>query len=571
MTSIEIGGVAARPAPARAPASSSPGASSRATAGGRRIRSRSPPRPTAAGCGSRSRAVGDYTAALRALPPGTRVIAEGPFGAFTAAARRRAARGADRRRGRHHADPRAARGDARRAGRHHRRLPRARGRRRDPARGARRARAPRAAPRCTTCSATTATALLSPEHLQQLVPDIAERDVYVCGPPAMTAATRASLDRLGRAAPPHRHRAVRVLMRRAVAALVVTVVAVVLLAGYDTKPPRTVNPNSPRRARAADARRRRRRRPGARTATGPAVVTTPFSVIQVQATRHRGRLTGVETLALTGDGPHTDALNAPRRADPAREALKAGSAKIDVVSGATYTSESWSESLQARSTGARVAERVEHVMGMPVRDHVRDAAVDLDPAFAWLRWVDATFSPYRADSEVAAWPRRAARARRRIRRCARCSRAARRCGRETGGYFDAYASRPARPLAASSRAGRSTGRRRCSTAGARVLHRRRRRRARARRAVARRDPPPAPSATGWPRVLVLRRRGRHLGRLRARRAHRRPAHAAARPTASLSVTVIGPRSRPPTPTPPPPSRWAGGGRRGPPACAATRR
>ena len=34
-------------------------------------------------------------------------------------------------------------------------------------------------------------------------------------------------------------------MRKALAALVVTVVAVVLLAGYETRPPRTVNPNSP--------------------------------------------------------------------------------------------------------------------------------------------------------------------------------------------------------------------------------------------------------------------------------------------------------------------------------------
>lgn len=47
--------------------------------------------------------------------------------------------------------------------------------------------------------------------------------------------------------------------------------------------------------------------------------------------------------------------------------------------------------------------RVEHVMGLPVRVHVRDAVVDLDAidaAFAWLRWVDARFSPYRADSDV---------------------------------------------------------------------------------------------------------------------------------------------------------------------------
>ena len=39
----------------------------------------------------------------------------------------------------------------------------------------------------------TAGALLSPEHLRALVPDIAARDVYVCGPPAMADATRASL------------------------------------------------------------------------------------------------------------------------------------------------------------------------------------------------------------------------------------------------------------------------------------------------------------------------------------------------------------------------------------------
>ena len=39
--------------------------------------------------------------------------------------------------------------------------------------------------------------LLSPAHLRELVPDIAERDVYLCGSPAMTAATRVSLDRSG--------------------------------------------------------------------------------------------------------------------------------------------------------------------------------------------------------------------------------------------------------------------------------------------------------------------------------------------------------------------------------------
>ena len=35
--------------------------------------------------------------------------------------------------------------------------------------------------------------LLSPKHLQELVPDIVEREVYVCGPPAMTNAIRANV------------------------------------------------------------------------------------------------------------------------------------------------------------------------------------------------------------------------------------------------------------------------------------------------------------------------------------------------------------------------------------------
>ena len=41
-------------------------------------------------------------------------------------------------------------------------------------------------------------------------------------------------------------------------------------------------------------------------------------------------------------------------------------------------------------------------MGMPVRALVRDAVpgAALDGMFAWLRWVDATFSPFRHESEI---------------------------------------------------------------------------------------------------------------------------------------------------------------------------
>jgi FAD:protein FMN transferase len=47
--------------------------------------------------------------------------------------------------------------------------------------------------------------------------------------------------------------------------------------------------------------------------------------------------------------------------------------------------------------------RVEHVMGMPIVVDVRDEHVDdgvLDGMFDWLRWVDATFSTYKHDSEI---------------------------------------------------------------------------------------------------------------------------------------------------------------------------
>ncbi|MGZ6640914.1 MAG: ferredoxin reductase family protein [Solirubrobacteraceae bacterium] len=149
--------------------------------------------------------LGDYTAALRGMRPGTRVLAEGPYGAFTTAARRR---------------PRVALiaggigitpiramleempgepGDIavvyravhdvvvvlrdeldELAGRRGAHLHYVIGDHRDPA----------------------AAGLLSPSHLRELVPDIALRDVYVCGPPAMTEATRASLRGAG---VPRRH------------------------------------------------------------------------------------------------------------------------------------------------------------------------------------------------------------------------------------------------------------------------------------------------------------------------------------------------------------------------------
>ena len=150
---------------------------------------------------------------------------------------------------------------------------------------------------------------------------------------------------------------------KALAALVVTVAVVVLLARFETEPPRTVNPNSalgPVKTPRALARAVSTPAPdrssgaGARSFLGPAM-TTPFSAIQVRAFFTGRRLTGIETVLLSGDGPHTEALNA--RAEPIlrESALEAGSADVDVVSGATSTSEIWLDSLQGAIDKARRA------------------------------------------------------------------------------------------------------------------------------------------------------------------------------------------------------------------------
>jgi predicted ferric reductase len=139
--------------------------------------------------------LGDYTAALRAIPPGTRVIAEGPFGSFTAAARSR---------------PRVALiaggvgitpiralledmpgepGDIAvvyRALNDDDVILRAELDELAARRGA-----------ALHYVVGDGRELLSPAHLLSLVPDIAARDVFVCGSPAMTEATRASLGRSG--------------------------------------------------------------------------------------------------------------------------------------------------------------------------------------------------------------------------------------------------------------------------------------------------------------------------------------------------------------------------------------
>src|SRR6476469_1937085 len=78
---------------------------------------------------------------------------------------------------------------------------------------------------------------------------------------------------------------------------------------------------------------------------------------------------------------------------------------------------------------------VRHIMGMPIELDLRDDGIDVEPAFAWLEHVDATFSTYKPDSEIS----RLDRGELRLQDCSpEVDEVLTRClelERETGGYF----------------------------------------------------------------------------------------------------------------------------------------
>ena len=83
-----------------------------------------------------------------------------------------------------------------------------------------------------------------------------------------------------------------------------------------------------------------------RTVVGP-VVSNPYGDVQVEVVVQNGQLADVESVQLPNDRERSRYINSIAGPDLRQEALQARSANIDVITGATYTSYSYAQSLQS--------------------------------------------------------------------------------------------------------------------------------------------------------------------------------------------------------------------------------
>jgi uncharacterized protein with FMN-binding domain len=82
------------------------------------------------------------------------------------------------------------------------------------------------------------------------------------------------------------------------------------------------------------------------TAIGPKIALT-HGIVQVRVTLTGGRITDATALSLPHDNPHSWAGSSGAAVKLRTEVLARQTGKIDIVSGATYTSRGYIRSLQA--------------------------------------------------------------------------------------------------------------------------------------------------------------------------------------------------------------------------------
>ncbi|MFD4524682.1 FMN-binding protein [Streptomyces sp. NPDC058470] len=90
--------------------------------------------------------------------------------------------------------------------------------------------------------------------------------------------------------------------------------------------------------------------PGTGTTTGTltgTTVQTRYGPVQVRVTLKSGKITDVTAVTYPQDNPRDQQINSYAIPQLKREALAAQSANVDTVSGATYTSDGYRQSLQS--------------------------------------------------------------------------------------------------------------------------------------------------------------------------------------------------------------------------------
>ena len=143
-------------------------------------------------------------------------------------------------------------------------------------------------------------------------------------------------------------------MRRAPLVLAGTVAGLVLVLGYRT----------PELTATAGTTTSSQVEPGTTTAAAPTgqtgtvagdVVQTRYGAVQVQVTAQGGTITDVTALQLPSGDPRSAQISQYVESPLREQALAAQSAQIDGISGATYTSAGYAQSLQSALDALGVA------------------------------------------------------------------------------------------------------------------------------------------------------------------------------------------------------------------------
>lgn len=139
--------------------------------------------------------------------------------------------------------------------------------------------------------------------------------------------------------------------KRGAIALVTTALALVLLLNFKT--PDATSVHAAARADGSTTPPTNSASAVATTVTG-SIISTRYGNVEVQVTKADGKITNVQAIELPTGG-RSSQISSYVEPLLASEALTVQSAKIDIVSGATYTSEAYARSLQAALDQAGIA------------------------------------------------------------------------------------------------------------------------------------------------------------------------------------------------------------------------